>query len=443
MSDVNVGPFAGDAIQQAQTLELAVVKARNRLVPFLLLMFVLAFIDRVNVGFAKAHLQDATGISDASYAFGAGLFFITYFLFEVPSNLGLNRFGAKIWMCRIMVTWGIISTGAAFINGNVSFYLQRLLLGAAEAGFFPGMVLFLTFWFPAKWRLPIIALFYCGTPLSFVIGAPISSAILGIGAHLGLAAYQWMFVIEGLASVVVGIWAFFYLSDKPENAPWLDQRERSALTAAIQEEERKKIEAGPHSILACLRDVGLLRFIITYILIVMTNTVIQFFMPSQVAKLIGQNTGALVGVIVALPWFCALIAVLVLPSLANKYQRSRWWGAAGLVAAAIGLLGSLSHSPTLAVAALCFSLAGLYGSQPIFWQSLTKYLGGMSAVAGIAAVNAIGNLGGFFAPNIRSITVSLFGSADLGTVALAFTTFLGALLFLFLPRGAAITNAAD
>ena len=210
------------------TLNDAVSRAKLRLVPFLLLMYVLAFLDRANIGFAKESFQASAAISDAAYALGAGLFFITYSLFEVPSNLILHRIGARRWLSRIMVTWGLISAAMSLTEGELSFYVLRLLLGAAEAGFFPGVILYLTYWFPQQQRGRVLGLFYFGAPIAFIVGGPLSGLLLEFHGPGGLEGWQWMFVVEGLLASVVGVWAWWYLQDRPQDAKWLSQVARSS-----------------------------------------------------------------------------------------------------------------------------------------------------------------------------------------------------------------------
>src|ERR1700761_3169760 len=221
-------------------LDSAISKARTRLLPFLILMYVLAFIDRANVGFAKNVLQADTGLSDAAFAFGAGVFFIGYALFEVPSNLLMYRFGARVWMSRIMVTWGIVSACTAFVDSATSFYVLRTLLGIAEAGFFPGIILFLSNWFPAKTRSQTMGAFYFGFPLALLLGSPVSGLLLDTSNPFGLHPWQWLFVVEGVAASVVGVIAYFYLTDRPADARWLSDAQRDALSSALRNEDERK-----------------------------------------------------------------------------------------------------------------------------------------------------------------------------------------------------------
>lgn len=415
-------------------VESAIRKGRRRLIPFLLLMYVAAFLDRVNVGFAKQHLQDATGMSDAAFALGASLFFVTYLIFEIPSNFGLARFGAKIWMCRIMVVWGLVSAAMMFVQGNTLFYVIRLLLGAAEAGFFPGVILFLTYWFPARRRASMLGLFYFGAPLSFVLGGPVSGLLLQMDGVAGLAGWQWMFLLEGLFASAVGVWAYFYLDNGPADAAWLTPEEKTELSAVLAAEDADKLVHGPGSFLASLKDSTVLRFIAIYALMQMSIAIVVFYLPSQLGRLIGQTSGLAFGLMVAIPWACALVAVATVPAWSSKLGGSRFWGAASFVVAAIGMAGSASANPVIAVASLCIAVAGLWAVQPIFWQTLTGYLGGVVAVAGIALVNSLGNIGGFISPNVRIWANDTFGSTSAGLYLLAGTTVLAAILMLTIRR---------
>ena len=387
------------------------------------MMYIVAFVDRVNVGFAKQHLQAATGMSEAAFALGASLFFISYFLCEVPSNLALARFGARMWMCRIMVVWGLVSAATMFVQGNTSFYIIRLLLGAAEAGFFPGVILYLTYWFPAHRRMTMLGLFYFGAALSFVLGAPLSGMLLQLEGVLGLACWQWMFLIEGLASSIVGVWAFFYLDDKPASARWLTVDEKRELTAVLEVEDHGKVEHGPNGIFSSLRDATVLRFIGIYILPQMSVAVLVFHLPSQIARLVDQNAGLMFGLAVAIPWACAVVAVAVVPRWAEQV-KSACVRCGEFVVAAIGMVGLSSSSPIIAMAAACLAVAGLWAVQPIFWQALTTYLGGIAAVAGIALVN----VGGFISPNVRAWANDAFATPNAGLFLLAITTLIAALL---------------
>jgi sugar phosphate permease len=410
-----------------------ITKVTTRLLPFLLLMYVLAFLDRANVGFAKAAYQADTGISNAAYAFGASIFFIGYALFEVPSNLIMHRVGAKIWMARIMVTWGLISAAMMFAHTETVFYVLRVLLGIAEAGFFPGVILYLTYWFPSHARARAMGLFYFGAPLAFIFGSPLSGLLLEFNGLAGLHGWQWMFLVEGLLASVVGVWAYFYLDDRPQDADWLSADEKRELVTAIEAEESHKHAHGPASVLAALRNSRVLYLSLIYFLIQMSVYGVVFYLPTQVAGLMGQNVGLAVGFVSAIPWVCALAAAYFIPRLSDATGERRLIGAATLAVAGLGIGASVTTgSPLLSLVALCFGAAGFIAVQPIFWTFPTSYLGGVAAAGGIALINSLGALGGFVAPNVKTWAEAAFASPAAGLYLLAGTTLIGALLILLL-----------
>lgn len=404
--------------------------------PFLLLMYVLAFLDRANIGFAKQSFQASAAISDAAYALGAGLFFITYSLFEVPSNLILHRVGARRWLARIMVTWGLISAAMCLTQGEVSFYVLRLLLGAAEAGFFPGVILYLTYWFPSRQRGQILGLFYFGAPIAFIFGGPLSGLLLELHGFGGLHGWQWMFLIEGLMASVVGVWAWFYLDDKPADAGrWLPEPQRTALTAAIEAEGRALHEAGRVAFTRAFSDPRVLIFIAIYFLIQMSVYGVTFFLPTQVARLMGRDVGFAVGLVTAVPWICAMAATFLLTRWADRRSAHQALAVTALGASAVGIAISAHSPPLVALAALCLAAAGFISAQPLFWTFPTRYLGGAAAAGGFALINALGALGGFVAPNVKTWADGRFGTPAAGLYVLAATTALGAMLILAIRLG--------
>ncbi|MGQ4272632.1 MFS transporter [Terrihabitans sp. B22-R8] len=423
-------------VAQTPTLLSTIDKVTRRLLPFLLLMYVLAFLDRANVGFAKAAFQADTGISNAAFAFGASVFFIGYAFFEVPSNLIMHRVGAKIWMARIMVTWGLISAGMMFAHDEMTFYVLRFLLGVAEAGFFPGVILYLTYWFPSFARGRAMGLFYFGAPLAFIFGSPLSGLLLEFDGFGELHGWQWMFLIEGLLASIVGVWAYFYLDNKPSDAKWLSQEEKGALDQALKAEDAAKQAHGPHSTWAVMKNPRVLYFSLIYLIIQMSVYGVVFYLPTQVAGLMGTNVGFTVGLVTAIPWLCAMAATYYLPRWSDRTGERRLFAAGILVVCAIGIAASVaSTSPFLSMIALCFAAAGFISVQPIFWTLPTGYLGGVAAAGGIALINSLGNVGGFIAPNVKTWAETAFASPAAGLYVLAGTTFIGALLVLALGAG--------
>lgn len=416
-------------------LDGATRKARARLLPFLVLMYVLAFVDRANVGFAKSVLQADTGLSDAAFAFGAGIFFVGYALFEVPSNMLMHRLGARVWMSRIMITWGIVSACTAFVHGPASFYLLRVALGIAEAGFFPGIILFLSNWFPARIRSQAIGMFYFGLPLALLLGSPVSGWLLDMPTPFGLLPWQWLFVVEGLAASAVGVVAFFYLTDRPADARWLSDDQRAALAATLGDEDAKKRAHGPASVLAALRDPRVLFFSVIYFAIQISVYGVVFYLPTRIAGLTGGHVGTTVGFLAAIPWCVAIAGTSVVTRRADRSGRHRVWAAAMLALAASGIAASaLGTSLAGVLVAFCVAATGFVAVQPLFWTLPTGYLGGVAAAGGIAFVNAVGNLGGFVAPNLKSAAEHVTGHAQAGTLSLALFGIAGAALLLIAGR---------
>lgn len=407
-------------------LDQAISRARARLVPFLLLMYVVSFLDRANIGFAKQALETSLGISPDTYALAAGLFFISYAVFEVPSNLILHRVGARAWMARIMVSWGLISMATMFIRGSNSFYVLRLLLGTAEAGFFPGVILYLTYWFPNHVRGQILGLFYFGAPLAFIFGAPISGLLLQMHPQGGLQNWQWMFLVEGLLAVVVGIWSYWYLDNRPSDADWLPPREKRALADALSVEENERRSSGPMKLLPMLGDFRVLHFAMIYLLIQMSVYGVVFYLPSEVSSLLRKPAGLEVGLVSAVPWVCAVGAAFWVPVLAENLKKHRQLAALALLVSGCASFIFPASGPRLGLVALSISASGFIAVQPLFWTFPTGYLADRAAAGGLALINALGALGGFLAPNVKVWADDHFGSQRAGMYLLAALTVFNA-----------------
>jgi MFS transporter, ACS family, inner membrane transport protein len=428
MSDA---PITDAAKRRHDLSEAATKKVFKRLLPFLLLMYVIAFLDRSNVSFAQKEFEVDFGISAAAYAFGAGLFFVGYALFEIPSNLLLHKVGARWWLARIMVSWGIVSAAFMFVQGPTSFYILRALLGIMEAGFFPGVILFLTYWIPARHLSRARGYFYAGIAIAGILGNPLSGALLELNGVFGLRGIQWMFMVEGLLAVAVGVWSYFYLTDKPRDAKWLPADERTALWETIEAEDYAKSSGeGPQKVLAALANWRVWYFALIYFCIQIAVYGMTFFLPTQVVAITGQKLGFQASLVTAIPWVFALAGVAFFPGLADRTRHHRPIGCMLLVATAVGIFisGALSHSPVLAIAGLSLAAIGFVSMQPIFWALPTEYMTGFAAAAGIGLINSLGNLGGFLAPNMRDYFKETVGG-NAGLYSLAVGALVGALLF--------------
>jgi sugar phosphate permease len=420
-----------DSSRRLELTELATKKVFRRLVPFLLLMYIIAFLDRSNVSFAQKQFEVDFGISAAAYAFGAGLFFVGYAVFEIPSNILLHKVGARWWLARIMVTWGIVAACFVFVQGPISFYVLRFLLGVTEAGFFPGVILYLTYWVPARHLSRARGYFYMGIALAGILGNPLSGGLLELDGVANLEGYQWMFLVEGLIAVVVGVWSYFYLTDRPKDAAWLPPDERAALMETVEGEDRAKTEgSGPGHVWAALASWRVWYFAAIYFCIQVAVYGVTFFLPTQVTAITGQKLGFAASLVTAIPWIFGLASVAYFPGLADRTRRHRTIGTSLLLATALGICvsGALSGSPVLAIGGLSLAAMGFVAMQPIFWTLPTEYMTGYAAAAGIGLINSLGNLGGFLAPNMRDFFVQRAGP-NAGLYSLAVAAVVGAILF--------------
>ncbi|HEY3049902.1 MAG TPA: MFS transporter [Polaromonas sp.] len=403
-----------------------------RLIPFLLLCYVVAYLDRVNVGFAKLQMLQDLKFSETVYGLGAGIFFLGYFLFEVPSNVILHRVGARVWIARIMVTWGVISAGMMFVESATSFYVMRFLLGVAEAGFFPGIILYLTYWYPAARRARMTALFMSAIALSGVIGGPLSGWIMQSFAGMNdWKGWQWLFILEGLPSVLVGIATFFYLDDRIHHAKWLTSEEKALLERNIVAENASKQDLAIGAVFADPR-VWLMSLI--YFTFVMGLYGVSFWLPT-IIKATGVKDALQIGLLTAIPYGSAVVAMILVSRSADRGRERRWHiaipallGAAGLVLSAVW-----GQNTVLAMTALTLATMGILTTLPLFWSLPTAFLAGAGAAAGIALINSLGNLAGFISPFLVGWLKDLTQSTNAGMYLLAASMVLGALLTLSVP----------
>ncbi len=403
----------------------AVARVRKRLVPYLMLMYVVSFLDRANISFAKQALESSVGISEHAYALAAGLFFISYSLCGFPSNLILHKVGAKRWLTFLLVAWGLASMATILVSGSTSLYLLRLILGIAEAGFFPGAILYLTYWFPSRVRGEIVGLFYLGVPLALIIGGPLSGFLLEVHPSRALQGWQWMFLVEGLMAVALGLTSFWYLDNKPANAKWLPQEEKQALSDLLAREEADRRSTGPAQLLPMLRNLRVLRFLLIYALIQMSTYGAIFYLPTEISALMHKPAGLEVGLVSAIPWVCALAAVYFVPRAGDALRRHREFAALTLLAAGCASFVFPTAGPIAGLVALSVAVSGFIAVQPLFWTFPTGYLADRAAAGGIALIG-MGNLGGFLAPNVKVWADDYFGSPHAGLYLLAALTVLNA-----------------
>ena len=404
-----------------------------RLVPFICLLYFIAFIDRVNIGFAALTMNKDLGFSSSVFGFGAGIFFFGYFLFEVPSNIVLDKVGARLWIARVMITWGMLSGGFAFIEGEKSFYALRFLLGAADAGFFPGIILYLTYWFPARYRAGVVSLFMAAAPVSVLIGSPLSGALLAMEGVLGLHGWQWMFIIEAIPAVILGVVVLFYMTDRPEKAKWLAEDQRTWLVAEMNEEHARKKVVADHGILAGMTDIRVLALALVYFGTSAGLYTLGIWAP-QIIKSFGLSTMA-VGFLNGVPPTIAIVAMILWARHSDRTGERTWHVViACLVASAGLLLAGGAASAVAVIAALSLVNVGISAAKPPLWAMPTMFLTGSGAAVGIATINSVGNLGGFVGPWAIGWIKDLTGSFTGGLVFVAALLVLSAVVTLAVAR---------
>ena len=371
----------------------------RRLIPFMFVLYVVAYLDRINIGFAALQMRRDLGFTDTVYGLGAGIFFIGYFLFEVPSNLIMHRVGARVWMARIMITWGVISAAMMLVRGVRSFYALRFLLGAAEAGFFPGMILYLTYWFPAAEQARAVARFMTATAIAGVVGGPISGKILEqLGGLGGLAGWQWLFLLEGLPAVGFGLVALGYLTDRPADADWLAPAERAWLTERMRREHAERAERHGYSVIQALVHGRVWLLALLYFALACGLYGVSFWIP-QIIQGFGGLGDFAVGVVSMVPYLAAAIGMVIVGAHSDRRQERRWHLAGPAFVGAAGLVVSGSvMSPVVSLLALSLGALGMWSALGPFWARSATFASGRAAAGAIALVNSVGNLGGFLGP---------------------------------------------
>jgi MFS family permease len=411
-------------------LAAAIGKVKRYTLPLFVIMFITAYIDRVNIGFVRTYLEVDVGIGAAAFGFGAGLFFVAYAIFEVPANLVLQKVGARFWMTRIMLTWGLVSMSMAFVQGPISFYIVRFLLGVAEAGFFPGVIYFMTQWLPHSNRGKAMAIFLSGSALASVLAGPVTGALLHIRG-LGLEGWQWMFLIEGSFALFLCPIALYLLPNSKREVRWLNQAEGSALKAAIDQEHAEKSKEKSHmSVWKLLLDPQVILFCFIYFCISATIYGVTFWLPS-IIRGFGVENDIYVGFLNSVPWLISILFMYVFATLAARYKWQQAWVCTAFVISGIGLIIAGQVSAFIAYLALCLAAVGFKSASSLFWPIPQRYLDPRIAAGVIALVNSIGGLGGFVAPTVFGILQETTGSVSGGLVGLGFVALTaGALIFL-------------
>ncbi len=415
----------------------AMRKIYMRLLPFAVFTYFLAYIDRINVSFAGLTMRGDLGMSATAFGFAAGTFYWGYFLFEVPSNVIMEKVGARLWIARIMITWGIFAGMIALVTGPTSFSVVRFLLGAAEAGFFPGIVLYFTYWFPAHHHGRIVSGFLIGLPIAVAGGAPISTALLSLEGVWGLHGWQWMYIAEAIPTIVIGVVTFFVLTDRPEQATFLTAEEKTWLSTKLQSERRAKEAVKTFSMWQGMFDKKVLLLALNYFGIVVASLGVLIFVP-QIIKSLGTMSNMTVGWLTMIPYITGGIGLVLWGKISDRMNERRWNLLAACLVSTVGLIiAGMTMGTWWAMVGLCIATFGFYGSKGPFWSMPPMFLTGTAAAASIAWINSIGNLGGFFGPwyvgFVKDLTDSyaggLYGLALLCAISSAVCAF-----FLHIPN---------
>lgn len=433
----HITTFSADIEQQT------VKKVVWRILPFLIVCYLIAIIDRGNIGMASLQMNEDLGLSKAVFGFASSLFFVGYFLFEVPSNLAMQKIGAKIWISRIMVSWGIISVCTAFVESANTLYVLRFLLGAAEAGFFPGVILYLTYWIPGKYRARVIATFMVAIPAANFIGSPISGLILSLDGWLGMRGWHWLFILEGIPAVILGIAAFFLLSNRPTDASWLNQEQKAWLSTTIQAENEKKKAIGHISLWQLLRHKHIWVMALIYAGASAAGSTLSVWSP-QLLKSFGLDNFT-TGLVNAIPYGLASILMIVWGRSSDRSGERRWHTALTLFLIAGGLLSAfITNSLTGSVVILPLVLIGAYSMKGPFWALASGWMSSTTAAAGLAAIGAMANLiGGGLMVNVYGIINQATGSHTLAMMPLAILCGIGGIAVLVMGRKKALSIEVD
>jgi MFS family permease len=429
----DIAAVPGVAAEDAPIAARAYRKVFWRLMPFLMLCYAASYMDRVNIGFAKLQMQQELGFSETVFGLGSGIFFLGYFLFEVPSNILMHRVGARAWIARIMISWGLLSGAFIWVKSTPAFYTLRFVLGLAEAGFYPGVILYLTYWFPARWRGRAIAVLMSAIPISSILGNPLSGWVMdAMNGLAGVAGWKWMFLVEAAPAVLVGIAVLFYLDNSIAAARWLDPEEKRVLEAAVRE-DRESQARGVHGVAQAFTDPRVWFMCLIYFCFVLGQYGMNFWMPTLI-KTAGVKGATAIGVVSAVPYIVTLVLMNVLGHSADRRRERRWHLVIpALIGAAGFAIAPNAPNVGVAIAALSLAAAGAITCAPLFWSLPTAFLAGAGAAAGIAVVNSVGNLAGFVAPYVIGWAKDSTGSAAVGLYAIAEGLVVGAICTLLTP----------
>ena len=420
---------------QAALADSGMIRATKRLVPFLGLMCLLSFLDRSNIGFAKGFLETDVGLTAQAFAMGAGLFFLGYTTFEIPSNIIMHYVGARVWLARIMITWGMCAAAFAWVTSETMFYVLRVLLGLAEAGFFPGVMVFLTYWFVKERRAKINGYFYYSVPVAFIVGGPLSGWLIEhMDGVWGYKGWQWMFAVEGILASIVGVVALYFLTDKPMKANWMPAEERQALQDVLDEENSKNppVHGNP---LKVLGHPKVLYLCLIYFCFNWCFYGVNFYMPTMIAQFMKSEVNFMVGIVSTIPWIISCVGIFILTTWSDRSGRCAPIVSSGLLTAAVGMVLSTSGNIYIGIFGLGLAAGGILASMPVFWTLPARFLSGLSLASAVALINSIGTLGGWCAPVARQWCADNIGP-EYGLYVLALPGVIAAFLVMgTIPMG--------
>ena len=413
-------------------------KLQIRLIPLLFLLYVVAMIDRINIGFAQLTMNKDLGLSSQQYGIAAGIFFVGYFLFEVPSNLILHKVGARVWIARILLSWGVVASLTGLVQSVHQLYAARVVLGFAEAGYYPGIVLYLTYWFRQRELARVLSLFLTGFAVNSVLGAPISGFILQHVHWLGVGSWRWLFILEGLPAIALGFLTYLVLPNRPSEAKFLTEEEKDWVQSELEREETQKPQ-GRHSAMEGIANLRVWHLALIYFAMMIGSYTLSFYAPQLVKSLSSEYSSSLVGNLVMIPYLVALVGMIFVGRSSDRRMERRYHAAACLLVGGIGFLSlGWVHSPFVTVVLLSLLAIGYCSSLSPFWAMPSEFLTGLSAASGIAFINSVGNLGGFFGPSMVGFITQRTGTLYGGLAFAGISMLVGAALVLLLPKVAGV-----